>query len=385
MEAKVYTAHSSDCTRKKDRYWRGCNCRKWIYVAVDRRRIPAKTRSWQKAEELARQMETDAAEAEEKAKKLAAGEPVAPDRQTVDAAIDHFLHTKKKVKNVSDGTMSKLNTIFDKQMREFCAAENLVYVDQLKLQHLEKFRSTWTDEPLAMSKKQERVKGFFRYCVKHEWIAKDPCVHLDDVTVPPYETNYFDKQEFAKVLDAIPLMYMDGRGNNGNAEGLRKRVEAMVLTLRWSGLRIRDGVCLERIRLKHDGKLLLRMTKTKQPVFTKLPPHAVKLLQELPNSNPKYFFWTGNGLPKSAVADWQRVLRRMFKLAELGKRAHPQMFRDTFAIEYLLAGVPLDQVSRLLGHASIKTTEKHYAPWVKARQDQLETSIEDAWKIMFKK
>jgi hypothetical protein len=55
------------------------------------------------------------------------------------------------------------------------------------------------------------------------------------------------------------------------------------------------------------------------------------------------------------------------------------MFRDTFAVEMLLAGVPIDQVSILLGHASVKITEKHYSPWVRARQDQLEASVQRAW------
>ncbi len=55
------------------------------------------------------------------------------------------------------------------------------------------------------------------------------------------------------------------------------------------------------------------------------------------------------------------------------------MFRDTFAIELLLAGVPIDQVSILLGHSSIKITEKHYSPWVKARQEQLESSVKQSW------
>src|SRR6266446_2738906 len=26
----------------------------------------------------------------------------------------------------------------------------------------------------------------------------------------------------------------------------------------------------------------------------------------------RYYFWSGNGLPKSAVADWQRSLRKLF-------------------------------------------------------------------------
>lgn len=58
------------------------------------------------------------------------------------------------------------------------------------------------------------------------------------------------------------------------------------------------------------------------------------------------------------------------------------MFRDTFAVEMLLAGVPIDQVSILLGHASVKITEKHYSPWVKARQVQLQQSVRNAWPVV---
>jgi hypothetical protein len=37
----------------------------------------------------------------------------------------------------------------------------------------------------------------------------------------------------------------------------------------------------------------------------------------------------------------------------------------------------------LLGHRSIKVTEKHYAPWVRARQEQLENSVRRAWENKF--
>jgi hypothetical protein len=36
-------------------------------------------------------------------------------------------------------------------------------------------------------------------------------------------------------------------------------------------------------------------------------------------------------------------------------------------------------VSVLLGHSSIKVTKKHYAPWVKELQEQLEADVRDTW------
>jgi site-specific recombinase XerD len=38
---------------------------------------------------------------------------------------------------------------------------------------------------------------------------------------------------------------------------------------------------------------------------------------------------------------------------------------DTFAVDLLEKGVPLEEVSKLLGHESIKTTEGHCSKWMK--------------------
>jgi integrase len=77
-----------------------------------------------------------------------------------------------------------------------------------------------------------------------------------------------------------------------------------------------------------------------------------------------------------SIRKWKRRLKD-------GKpiKAHPHMFRDTFAVELLLAGVPMEDVQILLGHTSIRTTERNYAPWVKARQERLEKRVANAWKL----
>ncbi len=64
---------------------------------------------------------------------------------------------------------------------------------------------------------------------------------------------------------------------------------------------------------------------------------------------------------KTATGDWQAKLKKLFARAELAD-GHAHRFRDTFAVELLLAGVLLDRVLVLLGHTSIRITERHYAP-----------------------
>jgi integrase len=92
----------------------------------------------------------------------------------------------------------------------------------------------------------------------------------------------------------------------------------------------------------------------------------------------RFWFWTANCKLKTAVSDWQA---RLLGLAEDAKvpKLHAHRFRDAFAVELLLAGVPIERVSILLGHTSIKVTEKHYSPWIRERQEQAEADVRRTW------
>ena len=48
-------------------------------------------------------------------------------------------------------------------------------------------------------------------------------------------------------------------------------------------------------------------------------------------------------------------------------------------MELLLKGIALEDVSILLGHSSVKITEKHYAPWIESRQRRLAEHLALAW------
>jgi integrase/recombinase XerD len=246
-------------------------------------------------------------------------------------------------------------------------------VSAVSIDDLRAYRESWEMSPVSAGKKLERLRTFFKFCNESGWIATNPAKILKAPKVKQKPTIPFTDQEIEKILWATEIYPIQGIHGKNN----RTRLRAFVNLLRYSGLRIRDAVTLSKDKIK-DNKLLLYTQKTGTPVWLPLPESVVVALVEL-NPSSEYFFWTGNGLPKSAVADWQRALAKLFTLA--GIKGHAHKFRDYFSVKLLESGVSLETVSILLGHSSIRITEKHYAPWVKSRQLKLEESIERAWKL----
>jgi len=127
-----------------------------------------------------------------------------------------------------------------------------------------------------------------------------------------------------------------------------------------------------------DRRLFLYMQKTGEPVHVVLPDFVLKALEATPRVTDRHFFWSGSKLD-TIVRSWQARLRRLFELAEISN-GHPHRLSDTFAVKLLLAGVPIERVSVLLGHQSVRITERHYNPWNRARQEQLEADLARAWE-----
>ena len=384
----VYTRHTGKCEKKSDRFSKRCRCPKWIRGVLNGKPIrqSASTRSWEKAEEQRRILEH---EADEAARAIRAGElPKAKQGPiTIVDAIARFLASKRN-ENLADSTLDKLTTIFEKQFLGWATSAGLSFLGEISTAHLEAFRDTWKDGALAKKKKQERIIGFFYYGMRLGWIKENPAVLLGRIKADGPPTDYFPKEEFDHIIDTTYIYQPKGWTECRNQA---TRLRILTWLMRWSGLAIRDAVTLERWRLNDKNELFLYRAKTGNPVYVPLPNHVATALRDIPpgpKPNPRYFFWSGNGSPKSVVGNWQRSYRRLFELADIKredgtrKRCHPHMLRDTFAVEMLLAGVPLEQVSLLLGHKSVKITEKHYAPWVKARQEQLATSVRKAWEVI---
>jgi integrase/recombinase XerD len=142
-----------------------------------------------------------------------------------------------------------------------------------------------------------------------------------------------------------------------------------VILLLYSGMRISDAIRLKRSRVDKKGRLMIRMMKTGGALYVRLPEAALQALAAVPIES-EYFLWTGKSKLSTAVGSARRTIGCLGRLTEIP--AHPHRFRDTFSVELLKTGASLRTVQLLLGHTSIKTTEKHYAPWVQDFQKQLD-------------
>jgi len=318
------------------------------------------TRDWQKAQDIVRQWEAEGQRVEE-------AQPL-----KVKEACDKFM-ADAEARGLREPTLYKYRLLF-RQLQDFAASEGIKFLCECDLDFLRRFRSSWPNKNIAARKKLEALRAFFRFCWESDWIKSNPASRLKPPKITDPPTMPFSREEVARLLAACDR-YKGGRGQWGRVN--TQRLRALVLLLRFSGLRIRDAVTLRRDRVV-NGKLLLYTAKTGTPVYCPLPDFVVAELELSSGTNPQFFFWSGEGKPKSCVGDWQRSLRKLFRLAGVSD-GHAHRFRHTFATDLLLAGVPLDRVATLLGHTNSKITERHYAPWIRARQEQLEADVRRVW------
>ena len=357
----IYRRHRKSCKqRAKGRKYRHCQCPIWVDGTLGGKELreSLKLRDWQRAQDLIRQWEAEERRIVTQEKEV-----------TIKEAHVKFI-ADAEARKLNVATLYKYRLLF-RQLDSFSEAHNLQRLKQLDLDTLAMFRSAWKDGPRSSLKKLERLRAFLRFAEKRKWIDHNPAAELKAPKVPNKPTMPFTREEMIRILTAL--------GPYGKSAGIRnaQRLRAFVLLLRYSGLRIGDGVQLDVNRIE-GSKLLLHTENTGVPVYCVLPEMVVKALNAAPHSSTRYFFWTGKSTVRSAKGKWQRRLQRLFELAKV-PTGHAHRLRDTFAVELLLAGVPLDRVSVLLGHSSIRITERHYAPWTRSRQEQIEADLRAAW------
>jgi len=372
----IMVRHSGDC-----RYYGGsdtiqsCKCRKHLRWTLGGKqfRKPAGTRSWAEAEKAKARLEAQLS-----------GKAVPKDESgfPLDEAIKLF-RADKENQGVTDGVERKYERELDR-LSKFCGTHSIFTVQAITRELLIGYTATWPEVYPSTTTRyqvQARLKHFLRFCMDSNWLDRAP--KLTKIRVDEAPTLPLTENEYAALLKAVPETF----GRHPYPKDKPAKVRALIQLMRWTGLAIRDAVTLERGEIHFDKAAKLHSVvtsrqKTGTHVSIPLKPDVAQELLAVLNGNPKYVFWTGNGLESSTVTHWQDDMRKLFKAAKIESNGHMRShrLRDTFAVDLLSKGVPMEEVSKLLGHDSIKTTEKSYARWAKTRQDRLNSLVTATWK-----
>lgn len=194
------------------------------------------------------------------------------------------------------------------------------------------------------------LRNFMLYCLRNEWIEKNPFKNykLKEVAPPPKE--HLSKKEI-ELLMGKPMP-------NLRLENVRDIFVFCCLT----GLAFADVKELKREHLTTDeqGNMWIRKPREKTAVMSTIP-----LLKQPKAILQKYAFdlhcmESGKLLPVPSNQKMNAYMSEIATICGLNKKLTTHCARHTFACLAVEYGMPIDVLAKILGHTNTNMT-RHYA------------------------
>ena len=282
---------------------------------------------------------------------------------TIAEAYSFFLDEDLRFRNCAQGTIQGYETVF-RSLSRWADANGLSLLKDLDERAIRSWMKGWKCRPSTTRQRLAQMKRFFGFAVERGWAPQSPLATLR----PPR----------SDASPTMPLTVPEMRALLAASEQQPKE-RGLILLMRYSGLAIGDAVTLSREAIV-GTELTLRRAKTGELVMVDLPHSVIRAILPIRGPNPDFFWWSGRGKPVTRAKYWRSRLGAVAERAGVAG-FHPHRLRDTFAVSLLTAGVSIEDVSSLLGHSSIQTTERHYAPWDRRRRDRLTRVVRAANRL----
>ena len=363
MPLSLYRRHTRECRVHKTRLsprakrrFMECDCPIWMYGRTRDALVPRQSTGTR-----------DLAVAEAQRQSLLKEDhDAALHGPRIDDCIERFLesHQSKLGNKTAAAYCFQLE-----RLRAYCAGRGAVYMRDLSVDLLEDF------------KVNAKLRCFLRVAFRRGWTPTPLAEGVTPHTAPPEQKEPYSNEEVKKILDEA-LKLNGGRDGYASAPNtFRLLLELMLET----GMRVSDAIRFDPAVLQRGesglwiyGCVQRKRQRIKQPVQVEafISNRLKTAIVGCRWLSPERPFWYGTAASRGYNLGYQ-----VYDLMQtIGKRCgvadcRPHRLRDTFAVRKLLAGFQLEDVSRLLGHSSVKVTELYYAKWIAARRVRLERLV----------
>jgi integrase/recombinase XerD len=192
------------------------------------------------------------------------------------------------------------------------------------------------------------IVGFYRYAEEEGVIEHSPAVHIRRPRID-YESHvaHLDRNELGAILVTAGLS--------------SPRDHALVSLLALNGLRVSEaiGANIEALGQERGHRTLTVLRKGGKLVTMPLAPRVARAIDLAVGERldgPIFLDHDGERLDRHAAG---RIVRRIARRAEIGKRVGPHTLRHAFITAALDAGVPLRDVQEAASHADPRTTMRY--------------------------
>ncbi len=272
--------------------------------------------------------------------------------------IDVFRHHNAEIKeriniDIAKGTFQKFESIL-KHVIEFMKknyGRNDMFLSQLNHKFISDF------EHFLKTKKQinnnttvkyiRSLRKIINIAIENDWLAKDPFLKYKG-TLKEVKRNFLTTDELQTIV-------------NLNLKNYRlQTVRDIFVFACYTGLAYIDifNLTEDNILLGIDGERWIFKDRAKTDVSSKIPllPTAIEIIERY-NQNEECTA-SGKLFPVKSNQKTNAYLREIADLAGIEKYLTFHLARHTFATTVtLLNGVPIETVSSMLGHKSIRTTQ----------------------------
>jgi len=222
----------------------------------------------------------------------------------------------------------------------------------------------------GVMKHLERFKKMVNLAVKLEWMHKNPFNQFQ-LKYQKYDRAYLNEREL-NLLESTEF----------TSERLQRVKDCFVFSC-YTGLSYVDVKELteDNIVKGIDGRywIYTKREKTDERVKVPLLPKALEIIEKYRELQDKNFL--GGLLPVSSNQKTNKYLKEIAGMCNIHKNITFHVARHTFATTVMLSnGVPIETVSKLLGHSKLTTTQL-YARVVETKISEDISNLLDRFKI----